>query len=598
VFKHLFALLLIPLLLAACQSSYVVSKASSTEVVAQLGQSFMDPLPPGFAELRQKFEDANPSHHLDWQADVLASFVEIDQVAFVQSGEGLARFDSDGVGAGGSPIGIGDVLCMRAGQKWVFDAPMDLLVFTLPRSLNPDLPAVIRPDWDEKITDTPGGCATEGDAYRRICLTWLGKNGPYLSEQINAHRVRIHDSFTHYHPVDGGFDEFYLVQEAPPGARLILSDQLHRILNPAKVSPGVAATLLREIPLHVGDLIYLPRGVVHRGVGGAVVQVITVPGFVPNAEIAVDQQINAINDDLHLPAADQLPFHRGPEYVTVEPHQNGEVQFLIGGKAFTTLRLDRRHPDLWPIFNADSINVTRRWPRAEVAGEKQDHPHHQSLWFAHGAMAGLDFWHSPLLKVQQAKLTASASGDRRGWVETTNQWLDGSGQVVLQDSRRIAAYVDGRVRGLDFEITLEAQADMNLGDTKEGTFALRVANGLVADLGGSLSNDVGAQGKAVWGKAARWIQASGEIDGKPVAVVMAGHRDNLRHPTTWHARNYGLLAANPFGLKAFGQEDSGALQMQAGETLQLRYRVLIFAEPPTNAQVEELLEGFSSESRP
>lgn len=578
----------------------------------------MNLLPPGFAELQQKFEHANPRHQIDWQADVLASFIASDQVAFVQSGECLASFDGGGGGGnddrgngtggirGSSQIGIGDVLCMRQGQKWTFTTPVDLLVFTLPRALNENLPAVIRPDWDEAITDTPGGCATEGDAYRRICLTWLGKNGAYLSEQINAHRVRIHDSFTHYHPVDGGFDEFYLVQEAPSGARLIVSDQLHRILDPAKVSPGVAQTLLREIPLHVGDLIYLPRGVVHRGVGGAVVQVITVPGFVPNAEIPVDEEINAINGYLDLPAGEQLPLHRGSDFVTVEPHQNGEVQFLIGGKAFTTLRLDRRHPDLWPIFNADSINITRTWPRAEVVGEKQDHPHHQSLWFAHGAIADLDFWHSPLLKVKQAQLTASASGQGRGWVATENHWLDGSGQVLLQDSRKIEAFVDGRVRGLDFAITLHALADTTLGDTKEGTFALRVANGLVADLGGSLSNSVGEQGKAVWGKAARWIQASGEVDGKLAAVVMAGHRGNLRYPTTWHARNYGLLAANPFGLEAFGaggangsgEATSGALELKAGQELQLRYRILIFAELPTTAQIEELLDGFSSESKP
>ncbi len=584
---------MIPLTLAACQSSYVASHAPDRELVAKLGEPSTKAIAPGFAALKQGFEQANPRHRLDWESSVLACLATGNQVAFVQTGETQAHFPN-----GSGAVGVGDLLIMRAGQEWKFEEPVGLLIFSLPRTLNQELPAVIRPDWDDQITDMPGGCATEGDAYRRICLTWLGKNGPYLSEQINAHRVRIHDSFTHYHPLDGGFDEFYLVQEAPPGARLIVSDQLHRILEPAKVSPGVAKTLLREIPLHVGDLIYLPRGVVHRGVGGAVVQVITVPGFVPNAEISLDQQIEAINHSLDFEPDEQLPLHRGSNYVTVEPHANGEAQFLIGGKAFTTLRLDRRHPDLWPIFNADSINVTRTWPRAEVDGEKQDHPHHQSLWFAHGSVAGMDFWHLPLMSVRQRQLVASASGEGRGWVETSNHWLNAKGETVLQDRRKITAFVDGRVRGLDYELNLTAEQDLVFGDTKEGTFALRVANGLVADLGGKLSNDLGQQGKSVWGKAARWIQASGMLDGKAAAVVLAGHKDNLRHPSTWHARNYGLLAANPFGLNAFGAGESGAFQLKAAQPLQLRYRILIFAEHPSTDQIEVQLEGFSSASRP
>ena len=78
---------------------------------------------------------------------------------------------------------------------------------------------MIRPDWDPNITDIPGGCATETNAYRRILLTWKQEVGQYLYHALNAHRVRIMDSFSHYHPVEGGFDEFYLVQMALPDAQ-------------------------------------------------------------------------------------------------------------------------------------------------------------------------------------------------------------------------------------------------------------------------------------------------------------------------------------------------------------------------------------------
>ena len=167
---------------------------------------------------------------------------------------------------------------------------------------------MVRPDWDPKITDTPGRCAAEGDAYRRILLTWTPEVGPYVLHQLNAHRVRIKDSFSHYHPVDGGFDEFYLVQQAPAGARLLTATDVAAIES-RKVTDAEAATLIQSRDLHVGDLVYLPRGTVHRGLGGALVQVISVPGFVPRSEIGVDHHLWAINRALGLEGARALPFH-------------------------------------------------------------------------------------------------------------------------------------------------------------------------------------------------------------------------------------------------------------------------------------------------
>ena len=159
------------------------------------------------------------------------------------------------------------------------------------------------------ITDVPGGCATETGAYRRILLTWKDKVGPYLYHSLNAHRVRIMDSFSHYHPVKGGFDEFYLVQMALPEAKLITSTQTSRIENPATVTPEVANSLLQSHSLRVGDLVYLPRGVVHRGVGGVLAQVITVPGFVPGSEIGVDHHLKKINEILQLSRKAKLPLN-------------------------------------------------------------------------------------------------------------------------------------------------------------------------------------------------------------------------------------------------------------------------------------------------
>ena len=213
--------------------------------------------------------------------------------------------------------GMGDVLLVRPGVGLLCEAPVGLLAYTVPTALPDAVPWAIRPDWDPLITDTPGGCAEEQDAYRRICLTWEQGNGPYVYRELNAHRVRMHDSFSHYHPADNGFDEMYLVQEVRPGGHIVVSSERERIESPNDVTQEQASTLLTRLHPEVGDLVFIPRGVIHRGVGGVLAHVITVPGFRPGCEIGVDHHLRAIGERFGMqPSNDgltgQASASRGP----------------------------------------------------------------------------------------------------------------------------------------------------------------------------------------------------------------------------------------------------------------------------------------------
>ena len=267
---------------------------------------------PGLAALQRSFATSNAGYALSWLDAGRATLTPTAacSIVFVQSGEGDAMIASRvAAETATSAVRSGDIVVVRRGNILVLSG-VAALVIDVPVPPPADVPTIIRPDFDPKITDTPGGCAEELDAYRRVLLTWQGKNGPYLFHALNAHRVRIMDSFTHYHPKRGGFDEFYLVQSAPAGAELIVSEQLDMIRGVAAVTKADVPGLIRRIPLTAGDLVYLPRGVVHRGVGGAVVQVITVPGFVPGAEIGVDAELAALNATLGLNANEALPVHK------------------------------------------------------------------------------------------------------------------------------------------------------------------------------------------------------------------------------------------------------------------------------------------------
>ncbi len=263
----------------------------------------------GLASIRKAFIANNPGYELDYlQGSSVVKEKALSQVVFIQQGEGTAQISS-GSKRNESELTIGDIVLLRKFERLESNEPFDLLVFTVPEAPEENIPGFIRPDWDPHITDIPGGCATETNAYRRILLTWKSDVGKYLYHAINAHRVRITDSFSHYHPINGGFDEFYLVQMVQPDARIITSEQTEVIVKPESVSQEQAKGLLQEHSLDVGDLVYLPRGVVHRGIGGVLAQVITVPGFVPGSEIGVDHHLRKINERLNLRGETAIPFN-------------------------------------------------------------------------------------------------------------------------------------------------------------------------------------------------------------------------------------------------------------------------------------------------
>jgi len=289
--------------IASCSVSSVEQEPVAVKA-AHLGRPGGDEV--GLAVIRSAFAGRNPGYQLDWREALGSLSAEgTPRIVFVQAGEGRGTID----GGAPSELTVGDIVLLRPGEELRCEGGLSALVFEVPDPLPEELPGFIRPDWDPSITDTPGGCAEETGAYRRILLTWKESVGPYVYHGLNAHRVRITDSFSHYHPLEGGFDEFYLVQMVQPGAHLLTSDRTERIESPGTVTAEEAGGLLESRTLAVGDLVYLPRGTVHRGVGGVLAQVITAPGFVPGAEIGVDHHLRAIDERLGLEGEAALPYH-------------------------------------------------------------------------------------------------------------------------------------------------------------------------------------------------------------------------------------------------------------------------------------------------
>lgn len=286
--------------------------------------------------------------------------------------------------------------------------------------------------------------------------------------------------------------------------------------------------------------------------------------------------------------------------------QADRVTVEINGKPFTALwtGADQRKPFLHPLLSATGKTVTRRWPMEQVEGEPKDHPHHRGLWFTHGDVNGIDFWGSdpslkndPKARIVVKSLDTVKSGKKEGTIGGIFEWTDKDGAVLLTENRKMMFYADADRRTIDFDITLTANMPVKFGDTKEGSFGLRLNPALQEDWKGGkatgtmVTAEGAAKEKNVWGKRSAWVDYAGELEGEKLGIAIFDHPGNPRHPTYWHSRAYGLFAANIFGLHDFYNDKSkdGSLQLEKGGTLRFRYRVIIH---PGDAQSAGLAEGF------
>lgn len=259
------------------------------------------------------------------------------------------------------------------------------------------------------------------------------------------------------------------------------------------------------------------------------------------------------------------------------------VDVLVGGKLFTRyVFAGAPQPYCYPIIGPTGKPLTRNYPMKQVAGETNDHPHHRSLWFTFGDVNGIDFWTetSKAGKIVHRRFDKLESKPGFGWMRTTNDWIGRDGKKVCEDTRDIRVY-SGTTgdRVMDFAVTIRAtEGPVKLGDTKEGMLGIRVADSITVDKGkGHIQLSGGETDGKAWGKQADWCDFYGRVDGKTVGIAVLEHPTSFRHPTYWHARTYGLLGANPFGLKDFTGDKTkdGSCTIPKGMSRTFRYRIII-----------------------
>ena len=309
-----------------------------------------------------------------------------------------------------------------------------------------------------------------------------------------------------------------------------------------------------------------------------------------------------------------------------------KVVITIDGKPFTDLIYTdtMEKPFLYPIYAANGKTITRGFPWNPAPNDPVDHPHHIGLWFKYESVNGLDFWNNSYAIeadkkknygwIRTQKILHTKSGKQAG-VAYAADWTDQQKKVLLEEITELNFSTIGNDRVIERITKLTAVEDINFNDVKDGMLGLRVAHELELPISetkkytdasgivtyvkankdsavtGNYLTSEGKQGDAAWGTRGNWCMLYGKLGGDSISIVMIDHPKNPGYPTYWHARNYGLFAANPLGQKAFSNGKTILnFKLNKGESVLFRYKIIIAAGKNRlqNATIEKLALEFSS----
>jgi len=322
---------------------------------------------------------------------------------------------------------------------------------------------------------------------------------------------------------------------------------------------------------------------------------------------------------------------RPSDRVTVSVNEQARrVDISIDGQPFTSYiwPTTLKKPVLYPLHTAKGTVVTRGFPLEQRPGERVDHPHHAGLWFNYENVNGIDFWNnSDAIKTENAPkmgtilhraVVSAKSGSDQGELNVESDWVTLDKKVLLHEQTHFVFRGGPGFRSVDRITTLRAlDTKVDFKDEKDGLLGLRVVRALEipsdkpevytdasghtttvakldnAGVNGTYLTSEGKKGDAAWGTRGRWCNLSGLVGDEPVTITILDHPANPGFPTYWHARGYGLFAANPLGQKIFSegkQELNFSLAPNASVTF--RYRILISSAIATPESTEASYKDF------
>ncbi|MEM1325499.1 MAG: PmoA family protein [Bacteroidota bacterium] len=308
------------------------------------------------------------------------------------------------------------------------------------------------------------------------------------------------------------------------------------------------------------------------------------------------------------------------------------VEIRLDDELFTTYRYptDIAKPILYPLTTVSGKKLTRGFPLEPQTGERTDHPHHIGYWFNYGDVNGLDFWNNSeaIAEVDKDKygsihhVEVVSMDEEAGQLVVVHHWKTPDDETIIEETTQFTFSQSETTRIIDRATKLKALIDVDFKDNKEGVAGIRViqelelpsaAEDLVTLIGndglpssekqsntaanGDYLSSEGRTGGDVWGRRAEWVKLEGTVKDEIVSLTLIDHPDNVGYPTYWHARGYGLFAANPLGQAIFSKgAERLNFKLAAGESVTFNYRLLIHNEHSLTAdQIEYYATQFEGQ---
>jgi hypothetical protein len=309
----------------------------------------------------------------------------------------------------------------------------------------------------------------------------------------------------------------------------------------------------------------------------------------------------------------------------------GKADVIIDSKLFTSYIYpdNIKKPVLWPLISSEGNMLTRSYPLIIKEGDRTDHPHHVGVWLNYGDVNGLDFWNnseaiSPEKRngygtIYHDSFEKSSGVRGNASMKTKSLWKSPNEDTLLEEETIYDFKAYGNIRVIDRTTKLTAVVDeVKFNDNKEGMFAIRVARELELPSGkptelmdshgvvttvdkmdntyikGNYRSSEGIEGAKVWGTRGRWMKLSSEINGESVTLVIIDNPSNVGYPTYWHARDYGLFAANPLGQKIFseGKEELN-FSLKKGKSTTFKYRLVVVSGNLSDNEINKLADEYA-----
>jgi hypothetical protein len=256
------------------------------------------------------------------------------------------------------------------------------------------------------------------------------------------------------------------------------------------------------------------------------------------------------------------------------------IKIEVGGRPFATYVFSHdeiRRPFFSDVFSPEGQRLTRNLPPIE-GQDATDHPTmHPGIWLAFGDLGGVDFWRHEGVARHVEFVKPPRGGAAGGDFTVRNRYERGE-QLVCEEicSASVLVRPTGYLLLLDSTFTASDDAP-GFGDQEEMGLGARVATPLTVPRGGRILNSAGGQNeREVWGQPADWCDYRGAIDGQPAGLLIMPDPRNFRR-SWFHARDYGLLVANPFGQRAFTGGQASKVEIPSGGELRLRFGVLAYS---------------------